>query len=145
MKKRIQKFMTVLAITAIMGFPVSNVMAGSVRFEDKSISTIPNNETYYKIVAKAKADNEQYWYVTITKSTNLGTSGQPRLILTSAKGKKKAATSSSKLGLFKGMTGTQKMKYPSRADKGETYKLFGTGNNNIKQPHNITISGRYTS
>ena len=137
--------MTALAITAIIGFPISNVMAGSVAFENKSISTIPNNETYYKIVAKAKADNEQYWYVTITKSINLGPSGQPRLILTSAKGKKKARVSSSKLGLYKGMTGTQKMRYPSKANKGDTYKLFGTGNNNINKPFTITISGRYTS
>lgn len=145
MVKKMQKFMAALAITAVVGFPLTNVMAGSVTFTNKTIQTVANDETYYKIVAKAKADNEQYWYVTITNSVNLSTSGQSRLILTSAKTKTQARASSSKLGLYKGMTGTQKIKYTSRANAGETYKLFATGNNNATRGYTITISGRYTS
>lgn len=133
MGKKMQKFMAALAVTAVVGFPFTNVMAASKTFTNKSITTVANNETYYKIVEKVKADNEQYWYVTITNSVNLSTSGQPRLILTSAKNKTQARASSSKLGLYKGMTGVQKMKYPSRANAGVTYKLFGTGNNNATQ------------
>ena len=139
MGKKMQKFMAALAVTAVVGFPFTNVMAASKTFTNKSITTVANNETYYKVVEKVKADNEQYWYVTITNSVNLSTSGQPRLILTSAKNKTQARASSSKLGLYK------KMKYPSRANAGVTYKLFGTGNNNATQGYTITISGRYTS
>ena len=145
MGKKMQKFMAALAVTAVVGFPFTNVMAASKTFTNKSITTVANNETYYKIVEKVKAHNEQYCYVTITNSVNLSTSGQPRLILTSAKNKTQARASSSKLGLYKGMTGVQKMKYPSRANAGVTYKLFGTGNNNATQGYTITISGRYTS
>lgn len=120
MGKKMQKFMAALAVTAVVGFPFTNVMAASKTFTNKSITTVANNETYYKIVEKVKADNEQYWYVTITNSVNLSTSGQPRLILTSAKNKTQARASSSKLGLYKGMTGVQKMKYPS----GQTQELL---------------------
>lgn len=100
MGKKMQKFMAALAVTAVVGFPFTNVMAASKTFTNKSITTVANNETYYKVVEKVKADNEQYWYVTITNSVNLSTSGQPRLILTSAKNKTQARASSPPKPIF---------------------------------------------
>lgn len=147
MKNHLRKVAMLLAVVTVVGLPAGNVLAASSPFTNFKLTTVPNSESYKDIVAKKKADNEQNWYVTLTSSKNLGTNGEPRAILTSATSTENASCSASKLGLYKNMSGIQKMRYPSspKVKKGTVCRLFVTGNNNISKRYTITLSGRYTS
>lgn len=147
MKNHLRKVAMLLAVVTVVGLPAGNVLAANKPFSNYKFTTSPNTESYKAIVSKAKSDYEQNWYATITSSKNLGTQGDPRAILTSATNWRAASSSSSKLGLYKNMSGVQKKSYPSSIylKKGTTCTLYVTGNSNISKKYTITLSGKYTS
>lgn len=141
--KKKSKFL--LALFAVAMLSSQAVSAASVSFSNFSYTTVPETEMPVAVASKAKADNEQNWYVTFTSKSGFSNSSC-RGLVTSNTRVSSIDTKSALYGIF---SNTTRIVAPYYAEtyvpKGTTCSLILTGNCNEEKSYVLNISGRYTS
>lgn len=138
---------TLMLATMVLG-QASTVSAAGKNFSmDKKWTTIPRDEAYQPVCSKPKADNEQRWYITLTKVDGLANPTSNRN--GNAIAATKAPTGFTKpIPLFKNDKNKRKSQEyfsGSGARKNVKCVLHIGGNSNNTKRYTIQLAGRYSS
>ena len=116
-------------------------------FNNVKYTTSAYGESWQKVVARNKVDNEQTWYCTFTKKEGnaiVSSKKMARLLVTSDTGSNALSPTSGSVPVYKD-TKTAKDAYCRYLKKGTKCKLYVHGNENCHARYRATISGRYFS
>ena len=69
--RKIKKIFAASTMAAMLMLPTYGAMASSVSFANFTFTTIPYAEKWERVTSKAKVDNEQNWYLTLTQKSEL--------------------------------------------------------------------------
>lgn len=143
---KVKRILATLMLSTMVLGQASTVSAAGKNF-GKSWTTTPREERLQDVCQKAKADNEQRWYITLTKVGGLGTAKSNKNGNALAVSQSPGGVSAP-IPLFSNdlnRTKSQGYYKGAGAKKGKVCHLLIGGNSNNTKRYKLNLKGRYSS
>ncbi len=141
--KKFKNVVVALVLTAMVILPSAVTYGDTDTFSNFSFRGYAGTEVWYGVAASSKADNEQNWYLTITKSYGLSDTEVRAIAMAYNEEPYRINRGYVALTASSGAFGATP--YNMEVGKGQIYTLYVSGNENNRVDHYMVISGRFTS